>query len=263
MSKSSIRSLSVLAIAAGVLCFAATTGEAGEKRKSKKPLKVFKFDPTAKKVEMFKAEEEGLIKIKVVPNGPLGGRLLFENTTKEPLTIELPEAFVGVQVLNQLGGGGGFGGGQGGGGLGGGGGLFSIPPEKVVSVKYNSVCLEHGKADPRPSMKYKLIPVEKFTKDARIKELCKVVRDGRINAGAAQAAAWNLSNRMSWQQLATKQASHFSNQPYFSRQQVQLAQRLVAHTTGMARETAAKEKAAAKKKASKPEEKKGTRQFSR
>ena len=47
--------------------------------------------------------------------------ILVTNTTDEPVTVELPEAFVAVQVLKQFGGGGMGGGGMGGGGMGGGG----------------------------------------------------------------------------------------------------------------------------------------------
>lgn len=288
MRNPSFRSLCVLAVAAGVMCFAAQSSDAGNKRKSsKRPLTKTKFDPTAKRVQMFDAIDEGQIEVKVIAKNALGGKLLFENKTSEALTVELPDAFVGVQVLNQglgggglggggLGGGGlgggqgggfgqggggqGFGGGagQGGGGLGGGGlgggglgggglggggggGFFSIPPERVVSVPYNSVCLEHGKKDPNPRMTYKLVPVEKFTADSRVKELCKLVAQGRIDAGAAQAAAWNLANKMSWQQLAAKQhIRSTSRTPYFSRAQLMLAQRIVSEATGRAREAAKK-----------------------
>jgi hypothetical protein len=43
--------------------------------------------------------------------------------------------------------------------------------------------------------------------------------------GVAQAAAWNLSNDMSWQELATKQVKHANGMrtPYFSPMQIRAA----------------------------------------
>ena len=53
------------------------------------------------------------------------GRIVLSNNTQQPVTVMIPDAFIGVpQVQGQFGGGGGGGGfgGGGGGGLGGGGG---------------------------------------------------------------------------------------------------------------------------------------------
>lgn len=85
-----------------------------------------KYDPTAAKVKFFEAIEDRSLNTKFVPQGSSGGFILVTNTTEESVTVELPDAFVAVQVLKQvgggLGGGGLGGGGLGGGGLGGGGG---------------------------------------------------------------------------------------------------------------------------------------------
>lgn len=264
MNISALRTSCAVACAAAMLLVAQPTEAAKKKRTSKRPITVLKVDPSAKKVQMFDAMDSGQIGVKMIAQGPLGGKLLFENKTKEPLTVELPPAFVGVQVSNQGGGlggppgggqgggGQGVGGGAGGGGLGGGGlggggaggggnGFFSIPPEKVVSVPYNSVCLEHGKVDPRPSMKYKVVRVEEFTKDTRVHELCKLVGTGKVHPAAAQAAAWHLANNMSWQELANKQIRRVTTRsPYFTRAQLQLAQRVASTATGRAREALTK-----------------------
>jgi hypothetical protein len=133
-----------------------------------------------------------------------------------------------VHVLNQFGGGGfgggglgggqqggggaqaaggGAGGGLGGGGLGGGGaaggggGFFSIPPEKVVRLPFNSVCLEHGKPTPRPRMDYVIRPVDEFSQDPLLRELLVMISTGRVSQKAGQAAAWHLSSGKSWQEL--------------------------------------------------------------
>ena len=59
------------------------------------------YDPSARKVELFKAIEEGLVDVKLIQMNAKNGNLIIDNKGKEPLTIQLPEAFVGVHVLNQ------------------------------------------------------------------------------------------------------------------------------------------------------------------
>ena len=127
-------------------------------------------------------------------------------------------------------GGGGYGGGPGSGGLGGGGaGFFSIPPEKTVRLPYHSVCLQHGKTEPSPRMNYRMRKVKNFTKDPALQELIQLVGTNRIHPQIAQAAAWHLSNDMSWRQLASKRIKRLGGAPsipYFSAGQLYQAQRL-------------------------------------
>ena len=143
-----------------------------------------------------------------------------------------------------MGGGGMGGGGMGGGGMGGmggGGGFFSIPAEKVVSIPMNSVCLEHGKAEPNSSSKYTIIPVSKVSKDRVLYQLLARVGTGKVDPQAAQAAAWHLANKMSFEELSQKTDEPLGGLPpvpYFSRDQLMGAQSLLAQAT----ETAAEEK---------------------
>ena len=82
-----------------------------------------KFDPTAERVGLFEGMEDGRVETKVVAKDATGGFVIISNTSDQPLTVELPDSFVAVQTLKQLGGlgGGGMGGGMGGmgGGMGG------------------------------------------------------------------------------------------------------------------------------------------------
>jgi hypothetical protein len=107
--------------------------------------------------------------------------------------------------------------------------MFNIPPEKVGQFKVATVCLEHGKREPQPAMKYEIKPVEQFTEKATVKELCKMVGRGELNQRVAQAAAWHLSNDMSWDQLASKKYKFATGmtKPYFSREEIQAAMRAV------------------------------------
>jgi hypothetical protein len=267
------RSLLVpLCLLCGVLVSAA-----GAETKKKLLLKP-QYDPEAPKIGLFEGMEQNAISVQVVPKNAEGGALLVENLTGQPLTVEMPEAIVGVQVLPQddfgfggaggaggsgsstsggqgqnqsFGGGGqggGFGGQGGGGGFGGQQGFFSIPPERIARVPYTSVCLEHGKPEPRPQNKYHLVRPEQYSSDPALHELLKLVASGKLEKNAAQAAAWHLASGMSWQELANKKFNHVNapDSPYFHPNALRLAQMIVAESQKRAAE--------AQKEGDRPEE---------
>lgn len=244
----------------------------------KRPITKPKFDPDAEKVDLFQGIKDGKLSAKVIPKDAMGGNVMVENLTNKPLTVKLPDAVVGVQVLQQFGGGacgggacGGFGGGAGGGGGGGGGGnqpfgggmggggggggmmggggggmmggggFFSIPAEKIVQVPYTSVCLAHGKPDPHPRNTYRIMPVDEYTEDPALRELVRMVASGKVNKQAAQAAAWHIADKMSWQELAAKSVHLLGGRgdlPYFSRSELMAAQQLVTQAEARAKERA-------------------------
>ena len=239
----------------------------------KRPITKPTLDPDAEQVELFQGIKDGLFAAKVVAKDDMGGNVQIENLTGKPLTVKLPDAIVGVQVLQQfgmcggggcfgggggcggggggggnqsfgggfgggLGGGGGIGGGLGGGGIGG-GGFFSIPPEKVVQVPYTSVCLDHGKPEPHPRNTYRLVPVDDYTEDPVLQELVRIVGAGKCNKQAAQAAVWHVADGMSWQELAAKSVRRLGGQgtfPYFNRLELAGAQQLVVEAQARAKE---------------------------
>ena len=201
-------------------------------------------------VEFFAAMEKGQIDVKVFPKDSTQCRILVANKTDKPLSVKLPDAFGAVPVLGQAaagaaaGGGGARAGGSnqdqsmgggmmGGGGMGGGGmggGMFNIAPEKVGQIKGSTVCLDHGKREPRPNVPYQLKPIEQVTDKPAVQELCRMVARGLLPQRAAQVAAWHLNNNMTWEQLAAKQW-HFANgttAPYFSPQELQTGMQAVA-----------------------------------
>jgi hypothetical protein len=244
--------------------------------RSSRPIRNPKFDPAAERVELFEGIKDGRLETKVIAQDAEHGVVLVTNSSDEPLTVELPQAFVAVQVLKQFGGGGGgfggggggFGGGQGGqgggqsqntgggfggggqggqggfggaggaGGPGGGAGFFSVPPEKTVSVPYVSACLNHGKREPNPRVSYQIVPVEEYTQDAVLAEMIRMVGTGRLEPQSAQAAIWNRTDNMSWQELAakSKRDSLGRNTPYFGYGTLQRAQLIVAAAEAQVRE---------------------------
>ena len=223
----------------------------------KQPIKRPTYDPAAETVELFDGLEQGLFEATVIPISALEGNVFIENKSDKPLSVKLPPAVAAVQVLKQgFGNGNGVGNGTGntglnaggnnqngqaqpvGGGIGntganGGrnGGIFSIPPQKIVQVPLKSVCLAHGKPDPRPQMTYKLVRLDSHTKDPVLKELLTMYAAGDISQSAAQAAAWHLANDLSWEQLSAKQITYLGGvppKPYFTNEQITAARQLVS-----------------------------------
>ena len=257
----SLRSL--IAVSLMALMLVPATLSAGERQKRMKPKA---FNPADETVEMFEAIEADQIEVKLIPKDSTQSRVLVKNKTDKPLNVKLPEAFAGMPVAAQFGGGGGgfggggfggggFGGGPGGGGGGGGfgggprggggggggsqsigggmggmgGGMFNIPAEAVGDVKVATVCLEHGKKEPNARMTYEIRPIESFTDKEEVKVLCQMLGEGEIPQRSAQAAAWHLSNDMSWQDLASEKIERANGavQSYFNPREVQLGMQIV------------------------------------
>jgi hypothetical protein len=256
---SNVRNWRVGYLASTVVLLVAATLVAAEGQK--RPAKIGQYDPNAQTVEMFAAIEKGDIAVKLIPKDSTEARVLIENKTDKPLNVKLPDAFAGVPVLAQaLGGGnnrrsgsssssgnrnnnsnqsmGGGMGGMGGGGMGGGGGMFSVPPEQVGKFNVPTVCLEHGKRDPQASVPYEIKPIDSFTTKSGVHELCQMLGSGQMNQRAAQAAAWHLSNGMSWQELAAKRLRHANgtSQPYFSAAEIQAGMQIASTAIHAAKE---------------------------
>jgi hypothetical protein len=213
-------------------------------------------NPAADSVEMFAAMKSGDLDVKFIPKDDREARVMFTNKTKRPLSVRLPEAFAAVPVLAQRGGAGGgmgggmmggmnqmmgggmggMGGGMGGGMMGGmGGGMMNVPAEnledgisitvaagKMATYKVATVCLEHGKRDPRPAVPYQIRPLETVMTKPGVAELLTLLGYGRIDQRGAQAAAWHLANDMSWEQLSQKRVQTVLGDggPYFTPDQI-------------------------------------------
>jgi hypothetical protein len=187
-------------------------------------------------VELFAAIESKEIDVKLIPKDDTEARVIVRNNTNKPLNVKLPEVFGGVPVLAQNVGGANRGGGgansaqqsMGGGmgmmgGMGGmGGGMFNIAPEQVGQFKVATVCLEHGKKEPRPNIPYEIRPLAEVTTKPGVKELLAALGRGNMSQRATQAAAWQLANGLSWQELAAKRIKHLNgtSEPWFSPREI-------------------------------------------
>lgn len=212
--------------------------------------------PVVPLFELLKAEQ---VDAKLVHKDEASGNLFVENKFGTPINVQLPEAFVGVHVLNQgffgnngnsgFGNQNGQGSGQGSGGQTTGGGassnsqsgpgIFSVPPGKVVRVPVKTVCLEHGRPTPASRMEYRIFPVERFSKDPALFELLTTVANGKTSQKVAQAAAWHMASDKSWKQLAAmkfRRLGGLPDIPEFTQSQLASARKLAEKSQALAAE---------------------------
>ena len=205
-------------------------------------------DSNAQNVNLFAAMQSGQVDVKVIPKNATQVNVLVTNKTQEPLSVTLPKSLAAVPVLAAAAGAGGArrnAGGIGssssssnqqqslGGGVGGVGGALSIPPEEVGQFKATTVCLEYGKPEPRPQSNYTVVPLDSYTSNLEVQELCEQVGSNTLDQRVAQLAAWHLANGLTWEQLSQIEY-RFANgggAPQFSPQEIQAAMQLTAKVT--------------------------------
>ncbi len=209
------------------------------------------------RTKLFEAMEQGLIDVQIKTYSSLDAKVTVKNKSGRHLLVELPETFAAVPLaqFDDFGGGGdeggggrsnrgggssssgsgggnqSSGGGFGGGGMsGGGGGGWSLPPEKIIRQNVKTVCLEHGKKEPKRHIDYVVRPLESVTDKPEVHKLCALVGRQAVNQSAAQAAVWHYNNGLSWDFLANKRIRTRIDTPatvqYFSRQQIAYAMAL-------------------------------------
>lgn len=144
----------------------ALVGLASQVGAGKAPLKKLTYDPKAETINLHDGVDEELLEARMVCKNEKDINVFIENKSDKPLTVQMPEAIVGVQVFKQFqppGGGGnqggfGQGGNQGGGGqaqsVGGGQGNqglqgggqqpFNVAPEKLEANAKKPAKLQDG-----------------------------------------------------------------------------------------------------------------------
>lgn len=233
---------------AGALA-AVTTLNAAELT-SGRPPKPGQYNPADTTLDVFEGMKSGQLEVKMVHKDVAQGKLFITNKTDKPVNVKLPDTFVGVHVLPQgiggagmmqgvgsggaqmSGGGGGGGmGGAGGAGGGGGGNFFNVAAEKVGEYPFVSVCMEHGKPDPRAAMTYQLRPADASVMKPETREAIKLLTTGKITQRVAQVLAWHHQCNMSLEELAAKQIKPAVGlpYPYFDPQEIQAAVQVKAH----------------------------------
>ena len=171
-------------------------------------------------IELFQAIDQGDVTVQFIALNSKQANVLIKNESDAPLQLRMPKAIAAAPVLGQfgqnqnqnpaggganqtIGGGIGMGHGRGlGNGQGLGMGMMHIAPGKVRKLKARTVCLEHGKPDPQPRVAYRMIPLETFTEDPIITQVCQQLGAGQIQQTVAQAIVWHQANALTWTKLA-------------------------------------------------------------
>ncbi|MBN2293064.1 MAG: hypothetical protein JXM70_11600 [Pirellulales bacterium] len=121
--------------------------------------------------------------------------------------------------------------------------VFNIAPENIGHMKLDTVCLDHGKPNPRPKAKYEIRPVEQVCQKSAVVELLRMMSDPKVDRQAAQAAAWHLNNGKTWKQLADmKKNKLLPVDPFFTKQELAEAQLLVDDANNAVAKKAEREK---------------------
>jgi hypothetical protein len=131
-----------------------------------------------------------------------------------------------------------------GGGMGGMGGMMRVEPERARKMKVAAVCLQHDRPDPNPKMAYKIVPLDTVTKDARVHAVCALLGKGQVAQNTAQAAAWHLTDKLSWQQLAVKnrvESRYTGNIRFFSLVELRQAMTVVGYVENLVEDPSASE----------------------
>lgn len=212
-------------------------------------------------VDLFEAVDRGDVDIRFIPLNAERANVVITNQTNQPLQLRMPNAIAAVPVLGQFGqgqnqgvgqfgqnqnqgggssqsvGGGfdrgnrqGFGNGQNGLGM----GLMRVAAGKTRKLKAKTVCLEHGKPDPRPRIAYRMIPIESYTNDPAVIQVCQQLGAGHIPQQVAQAVVWNQANGMPWTQLADlnrMQSNYRGNIKFFRSEDLASAKSYVNSTS--------------------------------
>jgi hypothetical protein len=244
----------------------ATVAVAASRQSVKKPPQ----DPNIPAVELFDAIEQGLVETSVIAKNSHEASVFVTNKSDAAVTVQFPKAVVAVQVLKQrfaqrIGGPGGnngpggtgqaqpIGGGQqlmggnqngqgagfnNGNGVNMNGPIFSVPSQATVQVPLTTVCLAHGKPEPRARLKYQLVKLEDYSNDPVLHETLKLFASGASDLQTAQAAAWHLTDNMSWDELRDKQIERliFEPVPFFGEGKVDAARDLVGQARAKAKE---------------------------
>ncbi|HUT12088.1 MAG TPA: hypothetical protein VMY42_16420 [Thermoguttaceae bacterium] len=223
--------------------------------------------PEPEVVDVFSGIEQGKIEVRLIAQDSAKCNLLVTNKTDRPLSVRLPEAFAGVPVLAQppwnpppfnpnlnpnqnqnnspqrLGLSPMMNPGMNNGlmnimgpnvGQNRGmpnmmpGPIMNIPPEKVGKLKLPGVCLDFGKPNPSPQMKYEIRPIESCAEKDGVAEVVAMLGRGEISQRVAQLAAWNLNNDVSWEELGSlRQQRVLAPKPIYSREELSAGKKVV------------------------------------
>ena len=124
--------------------------------------------------------------------------------------------------------------------------MFAIAPKKTYKQKVRTVCLEHGKKEPRSTVEYTIVPIDQYTDNKTTQVLCSMLGDEELDQKAVQAAVWTTENGLTMEELAAKQKLVSRNslpESYFKASELQIGAQLLEQADARAQELEEVEKA--------------------
>jgi hypothetical protein len=212
-------------------------------------------------IDLFDGIQAGKLQVRYIPKNVSEAQMWITNKSDAPLSVKVPEAFAAVPVLAQMfpaigqqRQGQGQAPGQGIPGFPGPGmdqmgptapqregatpdkkdkkklpGMLDILPEAVAKMKLETLCLDHGKPDPRAAIPYEVRPIGKVSDKPELPRILEMLGRGEISHKAAQVAAWHLVDGMSWEKLAAlHERTTAGSIPRYSRQDLDAAKKALA-----------------------------------
>ncbi len=192
-------------------------------------------DAMAETVKVLDAEKAGTLAVEVRGQGQDRIRIALRNVSAKRLNVVLPPGLVASGMVGQGGAGGGGAGGGGGfqnmglGSLGnraGGFGQFAgrsepgfrsvaptatdatqsvtVPAGQKVDVDIPAVCLNFGLPTPTPRDRFRLVDVDEYSKDARVRRGLRSLAIMGTSQGTAQAAMWRICNNVPFEAMLAK-----------------------------------------------------------
>ena len=192
-------------------------------------------DAQAETVKVLDAEKAGAIAVEVRGQGQDRVRVTLTNTSTKRLNVVLPPGLVASSAVRQGAGGGAGGGGFQSMGLGdvtnirsGGFGQFaannnqpgfrSVPasdpagksavmvaPGQKAVLEIPSVCLNFGLPTPTPHNKFRLVDVDDYSKDVRVRKALRALATLGTSHGTAQAVMWRVCNNVPFESMLEQQ----------------------------------------------------------
>ena len=196
-------------------------------------------DTPIETVRVLDAEKSGLLAVEVRGAGQDSVRVQLKNRSGKQLRVVLPPGLVASNAVAQPGGGGGGGPGGGGGGFqnmglgavgnqAGGFGQFAgraansgfqsvapdaaegdkaaviVPVGQTVDFPIPAVCLNFGAPTPTAKNRFRLVDVDDYSTDARVRKSLRALATYGTSLGTAQAAMWHVCNGLSFDELLAK-----------------------------------------------------------
>ena len=191
-------------------------------------------DAQAETVKVLDAEKAGTIAVEVRGQGQDRVRVTLKNTSTRRLNVVLPPGLVASSATGQPGGGGAAGGGgfqsMGLGSVGnrsGGFGQFAgnnaqtgfrsvapgetgdkpaltVPAGQKVDLEIPAVCLNFGLPTPTARDKFRLVDVDDYSKDARVRKALRALATLGTSQGTAQAAMWRVCNNVPFELMLSR-----------------------------------------------------------